>query len=68
MIRNDDNDPLGPIGSKIEAGLEKAASKLERGRAQATSRLDREIERLRTTPTPTTAASNFSSSANAFVS
>ncbi len=68
MIRNDDNDPLGPIGSKIEAGLEKAASKLERGRAQATSRLDREIERLRTTPTPTTAASTFSSSANAFVS
>ena len=68
MIRNDDHDPLGPIGSKIEAGLQRAASKIESGRAQATSRLDREIERLRTSPTPTTATASFTSSANAFVS
>ena len=74
MIRKDDNDPLGPIGSKFEEGLERAASKIEQGRARATSRLDREIERLRTSPhtglgpgqptTRTTAAST----ANAFVS
>jgi phage shock protein A len=70
MIRKDDNDPLGPIGSRIEEGLERAASKLENGRARATSRLDREIERLRTSPTPTHSSTRTSaaSSANAFVS
>jgi phage shock protein A len=67
MIRKDDNDPLGPIGSRIEEGLERAASKLETGRVQATSRLDREIERLRTSPTPTY-TSTRTSSANAFAS
>ncbi len=65
MSPKDDN-PLGPIGSKIEEGLEKAASKIENGRARATSRLDREIERLRTSPTPTQATP--SSSADAFLS
>ena len=67
MIRHDDNDPLGPIGSKFEEGLEKAASKVENGRARVTSRLDREIERLRTSPTPTHATSR-TSSANTFAS
>ena len=32
MIRKDDNDPLGPIGSSFEEGLERAASKVEQGR------------------------------------
>ena len=41
MIRKDDTDPLGPIGSRFEEGLERAASKFESGRAKATSRLDR---------------------------
>ena len=41
MIRKDDNDPLGPIGSRFEEKLERAASKIEHGRARATSRLDR---------------------------
>jgi phage shock protein A len=70
MIRKDDNDPLGPIGSRFEEGLERAASKFESGRAKATSRLDREIERLRTSPTPThpTTTTSAASSANAFVS
>ena len=68
MIRKDDNDPLGPLGSKIEEGLERAASKIESGRARATSRLDREIERLRTSPTPTIAGSSRDSSTNAFAS
>ena len=27
MIRKDDNDPLGPIGSRFEARLDSAASK-----------------------------------------
>lgn len=67
MIRKDDNDPLGPIGSSFEEKLERAASKIETGRAQAMSRLDREIERLRTTPTPTQ-TSTYTSSANAFTS
>jgi phage shock protein A len=67
MIRKDDHDPLGPIGSKFEEGLERAASKIERGRARATSRLDREIERLRTSPTPLHATTR-TASANAFVS
>jgi phage shock protein A len=67
MIRKDDNDPLGPIGSRLEEGLERAASKAESGRARTTSRLDREIERLRTSPTPTH-TSTRTSSANAFVS
>jgi len=64
MSRKDDN-PLGPIGSKFEEGFERAASKLESGRAQASSRLDREIERLRTSPTSTGATTRMSS-ANAF--
>jgi phage shock protein A len=70
MIRKDDNDPLGPIGSRFEEGLERAASKVEAGRARATSRLDREIERLRTSPTPThpTTRTAAASSAYAFVS
>ena len=67
MIRKDDHDPLGPIGSKFEEGLERAASKIERGRARATSRLDREIERLRTSPTPLHATTR-TASANAFAS
>ena len=67
MIRKDDNDPLGPIGSRIEEGLERAASKLETGRAKAISRLDLEIERLRTSPTPTH-TSTRTPSANAFTS
>jgi phage shock protein A len=67
MIRKDDHDPLGPIGSRIEEGLERAASKLETGRVRAVSRLDREIERLRTSPTPTQ-TSTYTSSANAFAS
>lgn len=65
MSSKDDN-PLGPIGSKIEEGLERAASKIENGRARATSRLDREIERLRTSPTPT--QTDPASSANALFS
>lgn len=65
MSSKDDN-PLGPIGSKIEEGLERAASKIESGRARATSRLDREIERLRTSPTPT--QTDPASSANALFS
>jgi len=65
MSRKDDN-PLGPIGSKFEEGLERAASKLEQGRARATSRLDREIERLRTSPTPTHGTTTRMSSLNAF--
>jgi phage shock protein A len=73
MIRKDDHDPLGPIGSKFEEGLERAASSVESGRARATSRLDREIERLRTSPTPsiataTTRINSAASTANAFVS
>ena len=68
MIRKDDNDPLGPIGSRFEEKLERAASKIETGRAQAMSRLDREIERLRTSPTPTNASTFTPNSANAFVS
>ena len=52
MIRKDDNDPLGPIGSRFEEKIERVASKIETGRARATSRLDREIERLRTSPQP----------------
>ena len=71
MIRKDDLDPLGPIGSKFEEGLERAASKLGQGRARAglgaTSRLDREIERLRTSPTPTDIP-NRTNPANAFIS
>lgn len=65
MSSKDDN-PLGPIGSKIGEGLERAASKIENGRARATSRLDREIERLRTSPTPT--QTDPASSANALFS
>lgn len=65
MSSKDDN-PLGPIGSKIGEGLERAASKIESGRARATSRLDREIERLRTSPTPT--QTDPASSANALFS
>lgn len=65
MSSKDDN-PLGPIGSKIEEGLERAASKIESGRARTTSRLDREIERLRTSPTPT--QTDPASSANALFS
>ena len=70
MIREDDNDPLGSIGSKFEEGLERAASKIEGGRARTTSRLDREIERLRTSPTPgqPTTRTSAASTANAFVS
>jgi len=69
MIRKDDHDPLGPIGSRIEEGLERAASKLETGRAKAISRLDLEIERLRTSPTPTyTSTSTRTPPANAFTS
>src|SRR5690606_8196698 len=68
MIRKDDNDPLGQIGSRIEEELERAASKVESGRTRAASRLDREIERLRTSPTPTTASSSRDSSTNGFVS
>src|SRR5688500_1571181 len=70
MIRKDDNDPLGPIGSRFEEKLERVTSKLDTGRARATSRLDREIERLRTSPTPThpTTRTTAASSANAFVS
>jgi phage shock protein A len=67
MIRKDDLDPLGPIGSRIEEGLERAASNLETGRVRAVSRLDREIERLRTSPTPTY-TSTATSSTNAFAS
>jgi phage shock protein A len=47
-----DENPLGPIGAKLEKGLSQAGSRLEQGRARATSRLDREIERLRTSPQP----------------
>jgi len=83
MIRKDDNDPLGSIGSKFEEGLERAASRVEQGRARATSRLDREIERLRTSPQPgigpgmgpaatlasaTSRINSAASTANAFVS
>jgi phage shock protein A len=70
MIRKDDNDPLGPIGSKFEEGLERAASKVESVGARATSRLDREIERLRTSPTPgqSTTRTSAASTTNAFVS
>jgi phage shock protein A len=73
MIPKDDNDPLGPIGSRFEEKLERAASKVEQGRARAASRLDREIERLRTNPaapiaTATDRINSAAANANAFVS
>ena len=51
MSPKDDN-PLGPLGEKLEAGLARAGSRLEREQGRAASRLDREIERLRTSPQP----------------
>jgi phage shock protein A len=58
-MSEEDDTPLTPTGSGKKPDAEK--------RRARTSRLDREIERLRTSPTPT-ASQSFEASINSFVS
>jgi phage shock protein A len=66
-----DDDPLGPIGSKPDAGAARSAARPDDGR----SRIDREIERLRSSPQPGMGSKepaglgpSFSSAVNSFAS